>query len=53
MFVRLQKKEEEALLRVLLFKLTVVESSQSTCLDIGRRGHHWLYRQMTSRHKSQ
>lgn len=41
-----EEKKEEALRRVLLFRWTVVESSQSTCPDVCRRGHHWLYRRL-------
>lgn len=40
------RKKEEALRRVLLFRWTVAESSQSTCPDVCRRGHHWLYRRL-------
>lgn len=54
-FMRLadEEKKEEALLRVLLFKCLLAESSQSTCPDVCRRGHHWLYRRKTCRHRSQ
>ena len=47
-FMRLadEEKKEEALRRVLLFRWTVAESSQSTCPDVCRRGHHWLYRRL-------
>ena len=39
---RRREKKEEALRRVLLLRWTVAESSQSTCPDVCRRGHHWL-----------
>ena len=40
------RKKEEALRRVLLFRWTVAGSLQSTCPDVCRRGHHWLYRRL-------
>ena len=54
-FMRLadEEKKEEALRRVLLFRWIVAESSQSTCPDVCRRGHHWRYRPMMNRRRSQ
>ena len=48
-----EEKKEEALLRVLLFKCRLVESLQSTCQDVGRRGHHWLYHRLRRRCRPQ
>lgn len=47
------RKKEEALRRVLLFRWTVAESLQSTCQDVGRRGHHWLYHRLRRRCRPQ
>lgn len=48
-----EEKKEEALLRVLLFRWIVAESLQSTCQDVGRRGHHWLYHRLRRRCRPQ
>ena len=47
-FMRLadEKKKEEALNRVLRLRWIVAGSLQSTCPDVCRRGHHWLYRRL-------
>ena len=50
---RRRGKKEEALLRVLLFRWIAAESLQSTCQDVGRRGHHWLYHRLRRRCRPQ
>lgn len=44
-----EEKKEEVLNRVLLIRWIVAESLQSTCQDVGRRGHHWLYHRLRRR----
>ena len=47
------EEKKEVLNRVLLIRWIVAESLQSTCQDVGRRGHHWLYHRLRRRCRPQ
>ena len=45
-FMRLADEEKKKHSYEYFFKCRLVESLQSTCPDVCRRGHHWLYRRL-------